>query len=121
MSSQVYLADTSGAAQAISDFSAVLSEAAPRPRPATLRAIATRLGEARDRASLLSDRLLAERLEDRRLEDQRSEASAVLVAVVAAMDDLVTAAEAGEAQDASRASLRYASAVAQLRSLPAPS
>ena len=117
----MYLADTSGAAEAVSEFSTVLSEAAPRPRPATLRAIAVRLGEARDRASLLSARLGAERLEDRRLEDQRSDASAALTVVVAAMDDLVTAAEAGEAQDASRASLRYASAVAQLRSLPAPS
>ena len=36
-----------------------------------------------------------------------------------AMDDLVTAAAAGEAEDASRASTRFASAVAQLRSLPA--
>ena len=119
VSSQIYLADTAAAADAVSDFSASLSEAAPRPRPATLWAIATRLGEARDRTALLAARLRAERLEDRRLEEQRGHASAALDSVVSAMDDLVTAAAAGEAEDASRASTRFASAVAQLRSLPA--
>ena len=88
VSSQRYLADTAAAADAVADFSALLSSLAPEPRPAQLRAAAADLAAARDRAALLSARLRAERLQDRRLEEQRADASAALVAVVAAMDDL---------------------------------
>ena len=62
VSSQRYLADTAAAADAVADFSALLSSLAPEPRPAQLRAAAADLAAARDRAALLSARLRAERL-----------------------------------------------------------
>ena len=121
MSSQRYLADTAAAADAVADFSALLSSLAPEPKPAQLRAAAADLAAARDRAARLASRLGAERLEDRRLEAQRADASAALTAVVAAMDDLTTAAGRGDADAAAAASRRFSRAVGELRSLPAPS
>ncbi len=121
VSSQRYLADTVAAADAVADFSALLSALAPVPKPAELRAAAPELAVARDRAALLAGRLRAERLEDRRLEAQRADASAALAAVVAAMDDLTSAAERGNAEAAAAASRRFSEAVGELRMLPAPS
>ena len=121
VSSKRYLADTAAAADAVADFSALLSGLAPEPRPAQLRAAAPELAAARDRAALLAGRLRAERLDDRRLEEQRADASAALAGVVAAMDDLTTAAGQGNAQAAAAASTRFSQAVGELRSLPAPS
>lgn len=121
VSSQRYLADTVGAADAVADFSALLSSLAPVPKPAQLRAVAADLAAARDRAALLSSRLRAQRLEDRRLEAQRADASAALAAVVAAMDELTTAAGHGDADAAAAASKQYNQAVGELRRLPAPS
>jgi hypothetical protein len=121
VSSQRYLADSVAAADAVADFSALLSSLAPEPRKAQLEAAASDLAAARDRAALLAGRLKAERLEDRRLEEQRADASAALAAVVAAMDDLTGAAEAGSPVAAAAASKAFSRAVGELRSLPAPS
>ncbi|MGE0026015.1 MAG: hypothetical protein AB7O78_01830 [Thermoleophilia bacterium] len=121
VSSQRYLADTAAAADAVADFSALLSSLAPVPKPAQLRAKAPELVAARDRAALLASRLTAQRLEDRRLEEQRADASAALAAVVAAMDELVTAAGHGDPDAAAAASRRFSQAVGELRMLPAPS
>jgi hypothetical protein len=120
VSSQRYLADTAAAADAVADFSARLSSLAPVVRAAELRAAAPGLEAARDRAALLASRLRAERLEDRRLEEQRADASAALSAVVAAMDSLAAAADAGDVQAAVAASRRFSQAVGELRRLPAP-
>ena len=121
VSSQRYLADTAAAADAVADFSALLSGLAPEPRPAQLRAAAADLAASRDRAALLAARLAAERLEDRRLEEQRADASAALTGVVAAMDDIAAAADRGDADAAAAASRQFSQAVGELRSLPAPS
>lgn len=121
MSSQRYLADAVAAADAVADFSALLSPLAPEPPRARLMAAAAALASARDRAALLAGRLRAERLEDRRLEEQRADASAALAAVVAAMDDLTAAAEEGNVTAAAAASRSFSEAVGELRSLPAPS
>lgn len=118
--SQRYLADSVAAAEAVADFSALLSSLAPEPKPAQLRAAAAGLAAARDRAALLASRLGAERLEDRRLEEQRADASAALAAVVAAMDDLTTAADRGQVDAAAAASREFSRAVGELRRLPAP-
>jgi chromosome segregation ATPase len=115
--SQLYLADTAAAAAAVSDFAAVLSDIAPQPRPAQLKAIADRLAEARDRAAAMAARLDAERLEDQRLENQREEAAAALAAAVAAMDALEDAARRGDREAAATASARFTAAVGELRSL----
>jgi hypothetical protein len=121
VSSQRYLADSVAAADAVADFSALLSSLSPEPRAAALEATAPDLAAARDRAALLAGRLDAERLEDRRLEEQRADASAALAAVVAAMDDLTAAAEAGNPTAAAAASRQFSRAVGELRMLPATS
>ncbi|HMN97963.1 MAG TPA: hypothetical protein PKD59_00965 [Miltoncostaeaceae bacterium] len=121
MSSQRYLADTAAAADAVADFSALLSSLAPEPKPAQLRAAAADLAAARDRAARLASRLGAERLEDRRLEAQRADASAALTAGGAAEGDPTAPPGPGRAEPAAAAPRRFSRAVGELRSLPAPS
>jgi hypothetical protein len=121
VSSQRYLADSVAAADAVADFSGLLSALAPEPTKAQLRARAADLAAARDRAALLASRLRAQRLEDRRLEAQRADVAEALQAVVTAMDGLVTAAGRGDAEAAAAASKRFSAAVGRLRMLPAPS
>jgi hypothetical protein len=120
VSARVYLADTSAAVDAVADFSAVLSSLAPTLHRAALRDMAPELEAARDRAALLAGRLRAERLDDRRLEAQRADASAALAAAVAAMDQITTAADAGDTAAAALGSRAFSRAVGELRSLPAP-
>lgn len=119
VSPQRYLADTSAAAGAVDDFSAILAEVAPVARRAALVALAGRLDAARDRAAALADRLDAQRLEDRRLEEQRARAAAALSDVVVGMTLVSDAAAAGEPEIVEAATARYARSVGDLRSITA--
>lgn len=119
VSPQRYLADTSAAADAVNDFSSILSEVAPVARRAPLQAIAPRLDDARDRAAAIADRIDAQRLEDQRLEAQRARAAGVLSEVVVAMTLVSDAAAAGEPKAVEAVAGRYAASVDDLRSLTA--
>lgn len=117
MSPQRYLADVSGAAAAVSDFSAALEAVGEVARPAALRRAAPRLRSALERASALGGRLSAQRLADRRLEVQRDRAADTLDGVLAAMREVVASAEAGDGARAADAADAYATAVGELRSM----
>lgn len=84
-------------------------------RPGPLRATAPDLGEARDRAAVAAQRIGAARLEDQRLERQRERVATALAPVLAAMDGVVAAAEAGDARRAAAAATAFAAAVDRLR------
>ena len=94
-----------------------MSEIAPRPSPAELKAAADELAEARGRAEAMARRLGAERLQDQRLENQRELAAAALDDVVAAMTALEAAARRGDRQATSSSSARFTRALGTLRSL----
>lgn len=119
VSPQRYLADSSAAAGAVNDFSAILAEVAPVARRAALVAIADRLDASRDRAAAIADRLDSQRLEDRRLEDQRARAAAALSEVVVGMTLVSDAAASGEPKTVEAVAARYARSVDDLRSLTA--
>jgi hypothetical protein len=120
VSPQRYLADTSAAADAVNDFSAVLDEIGPEARRAALLRAAVRLEEPFGRAGALTERLTAARLADARLEAQRARASEAMSAVVSAMTLVVGAARAGDPAEAEAASAEFNAAVGDLRSQPAP-
>ena len=118
---QRYLADTSAAAAAVSDFSAVLAEVAPTASRQMLLSVAPRLDAAYARTSAIADRLGAERLEDRRLEAQRARAAAALDDVIVAMRLVSDAAGAGQPARIATYADQYARSVTALRSLSARS
>ena len=109
VSPQRYLADTSAAAAAVSDFSEILSELAPTARRPALLAASGRLEDALDRTVAVGGRIGAQRLEDRRLEAQRQRAAAALDAVIAEMSLVADAAAAGDPIDMAASTGRYAS------------
>lgn len=121
VSPQRYLADTSAAAAAVSDFSAILEEVAPVARKAAVLAVAPRLDAALTRAAAIAGRIDAERLEDRRLEAQRARAATALDDVIVAMTLVSGAASAGQPGKLAAFADQYAGSVNALRSLPAGS
>lgn len=120
VSAQRYLADSDGAAATISAFSELLEGLGPVARPAELRDHAQALTDEAERARALAARLAAQRPEDARLEEQRREVTPLLERVVAAMDELASAAQAGDAAAAALAAGRFSEAVAALRDVRAP-
>ncbi len=100
-------------------FSAALAEVGPEARRGRLIAAAPALEEEYARTDRYAQRLAAARLEDARLEEQRATASTALVEVVDAMSLVVSAARAGNPVDAEQAVTEFATAVGELRGLPA--
>ncbi len=114
-----YLADTVAAASGISEFSAALADAGPTATKARLRAVVNRLQPPLARTTAIAERLGAERLADRRLEAQRASASAALDRVVVAMTAVASAAALGDPAAVETAATDFATAVGDMRSLPA--
>ncbi|MGD9695837.1 MAG: hypothetical protein AB7V42_09285 [Thermoleophilia bacterium] len=117
MSPQRYLADTRGAAEAVTQFSAALARVGDAPTREGVRRAAPAMRAPLRKAQAMAARLRAERLDDRRLEDQRERASAQLDRVVAAMEDAVQAAQAGRPVVLRTAVSAFAGAVNELRGL----
>src|SRR6266508_5133586 len=74
ISAQAYLAAAAAEAEAARDFVAALNAAGPRLTAARLKARATELDGALQRAAVAGEQLAAGRLADRRLEEQRQRA-----------------------------------------------
>lgn len=117
---QRYLADADEAAAAVTAFSDALETVGPVARADALQAASPMLEEALSRARVAGARLSAQRLDDSRLERQRAAVVPLLDAVIAAMDDLTSAAAAGRPVLAAQASERFAAAVEELRASRAP-
>jgi len=114
-----YLADTVAAASGISEFSAALADAGPTATKARLRAVVNRLQAPLAQTTAVAERLGAERLADRRLEAQRASASSALDRVVVAMTAVASAAALGDPAAVETAATDFATAVGDMRSLPA--
>lgn len=115
VSPQRYLADTRGAAEAVSDLWVAASAVGPTPTRAQLRNAAPRLAELQGRVDVARDRLAAQRLRDQRLEQQRAAAVEQLDSVVAAGTSLVASAEVETPGPYSEARGRLSGAILALR------
>lgn len=110
-----YLADSSAGAAAIRSFAAELSAVGTPATPARLKAVVPRLDPPLAAARLAGQRLSAERLADRRLEAQRATYAARFALAVAAMEQVRTAAAAGDPAATRTASRGLATSVDGLR------
>lgn len=115
VSPQRYLADSVGAAGAVQSFWTLTAQLGPAPTPAELRAAAPALAAQRDAVRAAADRLDAAQLADQRLETQREDAVRGLELVLAAIDQVVAAAEAGNPDALAMARERLAAAITSLR------
>jgi hypothetical protein len=122
VSPETYLADSSAATSSAGAFVELVERLGPRVGRSELLALAPALEAPLVRARALSRRLGAQRLADARLEALRSRTAAAYAGVVAAMQDVLSAARAGEPQDAAAAitRLRIAAAAAAAAAGPRP-
>ncbi len=103
------------AAGAVQSFWTLASQLGPAPTPAELRSAAPALAAQRDAARAAADRLSAAQLADQRLEVQREDAVRALALVLAAVDQMVAGAQAGNPDGVVMARERLAAAITSLR------
>ncbi len=109
-----YLADAASGAAAVRTFSEEMSSIVNPAGPQELKRLAPRLRPPLAQAKLVAQRLAAERLDDTRLDQQRARSAAGYESVVAAMEQVTVAAEAGDASAAQAASAALARATAAM-------
>ncbi len=109
-----YLADAASGASAVRTFSEEMSSVINPAGPEELKRLAPRLRPPLAQAKLVAQRLGAERLDDTRLDQQRARSAAGYQTVVAAMEQVTVAAEAGDASAAQTASEALARATAAM-------
>lgn len=109
-----YLADSAAGAAAVRAFSREMATIVNPAGPNELKRLAPRLRPPLTQAKLVSQRLSAERLEDSRLDQQRARRATQYQAVVAAMDQVTVAAEAGDAQRAQEATTELTRVVGEM-------
>jgi hypothetical protein len=109
-----YFADSAAGASAVRAFSREMATIVNPAGPNELKRLAPRLLPPLTQAKLVSQRLSAERLDDARLDQQRARRATQYQAVVAAMDQVTAAAEAGDAQGAQEATTTLTRAVGEM-------
>ena len=112
---QQYLADSSAAAESVSDFMAEIESLGTEPSPAALRRAAPGLSVPLATTTQYSRRLSSARLDDARLEAQRVEAATALESLVEAMEQFTGFAAQGDRLRASVLTNRLADRAEALR------
>jgi len=115
-----YLADSAAGAAATRAFASALESVGAPATPARLRAVSVQLEPPLASARLVGQRLAAERLADRRLDEQRGRNAVAFGAIIAVMERVQAAAEAGDPAGTRAASQELAVTIEALRDATPP-